>query len=57
VTRNPTAHSYPHLPASQRTTQALVDQFNADERDWQKRRSLLDGLARCLRKMKRMRRR
>ena len=56
MTGDATMHTYPHLPASQRSTQALVDQFNADERDWEKRRSLLDDIARCLREMKKMRR-
>jgi len=29
-------NSYPNLPPEQRTTQRLVDQFNADERLWKK---------------------
>ena len=33
----PSAHPYPNLPAHQRATQQLADDFNAAEQQWQKR--------------------
>jgi len=45
-------NSYPNLPAEQRATQRLVEQFNADERLWneldpkrERRRKVLRGLS------------
>jgi hypothetical protein len=45
-----TIKTLPHLPTSQQSTQRLVDQFNADERQWQDKQKRLEPVGKSLRK-------
>jgi uncharacterized protein YPO0396 len=43
-------NQYPNLPAGQRLTQCLVDQFNDDEARWRRVRDTIAALLRRFRK-------
>lgn len=46
----PSPSHYPNLPAGQRLTQWLVDQFNGDERRWRELRERLEDIAKRLKR-------